>query len=125
MVLEVVVGLAGIAFIYAYLYANSPKENTWFKILFLFLSLFTIIILTWSIVYGQSVTYNYFYDAGTATLFLNGTENTTISDNMQPLLSTYFTGNMWVVITLLFIIVILFLVSLFSEFTKKKQEKGL
>jgi len=122
MSLEVVVGLSFIAFIYAYIYGKTPKENFWFRLFFLSACLFTVSFLCWVLYNTSEITIVKKYDANENFV---GTEilNTTLSDSIKSGLLTYMEITIWIPIIVLAVSMVIFIWNIFSGILEKKKQK--
>jgi len=106
--LEWVIGLGIIAFIYSYLYAKTPEKNIPLRIFFLMLSLWTITLLSYTVFKSPVTIITYKYDSsGNFT----GKEviNYTIPEGLRDSLSTYIEVSVWVPIVVFVIVLLAFL----------------
>jgi uncharacterized membrane protein len=120
--LEIIIALIAMAFIFAYLYKATPDESPYFKLLYITLCLFSLFSVTWVSFKPEAVTTTkYLYNA---TGGLTGTEvvNQTLSDGMTSFMQTQSYVIMVVAVAVFTILVIMFLWNLFADLSKKKKE---
>lgn len=116
--IETIVALATIAFLYAYLYSKSPESNTAsgfaFRILFLSMSLWTVWLLVWITYNSGNVTEVLKYDAN-GTYVGKEIWNTTLPTNIRDTLTTYLEITGWVPYITIAMIILFLLYNTFVE----------
>lgn len=122
-----VVGLLGISLVYAYIYANAPKENTWFRLFFLFVSIFTVIPLTWVMFNSQDVEIVTTYTNSTmAEVTSYDVYNYTLMGETRSVMLNYFSISIYIPLFVLALVLVFFIWNLFMELKNKHDEgKGL
>lgn len=115
MTLELVVGLVGISLVYAFIYANAPKENTWFRLFFLFVSIFTVIPLTWVLFNGQQIETVIGYNVTDGSVLTREVHNITTLGETRGVMLSYFSISIYVPIMVLAIVMIFFLYNIFMQ----------
>ena len=126
MAIEWIVGLGFTAFIYAYLYSQSPKDNPPMKFFYLALCLFTIVELSFIMYWDSSQNIPIsiqIEDLGNNQTLITPSQNNTAS----PTFLTNFQITQVVPVLQLAITLVLFLYNLFSNFMdkrKKERESG-
>ena len=116
--LELIIGLAAISFIYAYLYSKTPENNQAFKLLFLALSLFSIVLLVWLMYNVPTEKVVYKYDSsGNFT----GKEVMKISldEGVKNTLLTYLEVSMYVPIIVIALVIIFWIWNAFGSLLRR------
>lgn len=120
--LEVVIGLGIISFIYAYIYSQIPKENAWYKFLFLSLTFFSIIFLIWNLSNLNTTTEIKTYSSSGEFLGVE-VQTSSLPNPIKETLLTYMDVTITVTIFVLAITLVLFIYQTFKGLIEKKKEK--
>ena len=128
MIFEAIIGFGLIAFVLAFLYANSPDSRTasgfTFRLVFLLCSLFALVVMSWLMYAGSETTYSEGYDWDGASWVLSTGCNTTVTLSETSKASVFGWFSAWVAVPYLIIAltIIFWLYGLFKETMRKKKE---
>ena len=122
--LEIIVALGIIAFIYAYLYSKSPDPRTasgfTFRLLFLSMCLWTVYLLVWVGYNANTMTTVTKYDNfGNIT----GTEvwNTTLSQPVRKTMLAYLGVSTWIPYVVIALILVFLIYNTFVSVLNKRE----
>ena len=118
MSLEIIVGMGFISFIYAFLYNVTPKETFWLRFLYLGLCLFSIVLLTWTMVTAPSLS--------TSVEILDLGNNVTrvtpiVNSSLTETYTTYLDVTQYVPLIVITTSLIIFLYNIFMEFSRRRK----
>ncbi|MEM5867948.1 MAG: hypothetical protein QXG39_08530 [Candidatus Aenigmatarchaeota archaeon] len=122
--LEVIIALLGLTFLWAYLYSKAPESTTAsgfaFRLLFLGMTLWTAYLLTWSVFQANTTIEIYEYDQyGNYT----GKEvyNSTLAQPIKQTILGYLDVLSWVSYTVTALIIIFFIYNSIVGFFEKRK----
>ncbi|MEM5854211.1 MAG: hypothetical protein QW228_07640 [Candidatus Aenigmatarchaeota archaeon] len=122
--LEVIIALLGLTFLWAYLYSKAPESTTAsgfaFRLLFLGMTLWTAYLLTWSVFQANTTIEIYEYDQyGNYT----GKEvyNSTLTQPIKQTILGYLDVLSWVSYTVTALIIIFFIYNSIVGFFEKRK----
>ncbi|MEM5867547.1 MAG: hypothetical protein QXG39_06475 [Candidatus Aenigmatarchaeota archaeon] len=122
--LEVIIALLGLTFLWAYLYSKAPESTTAsgfaFRLLFLGMTLWTAYLLTWNVFNINTTTEIYKYDQyGNYT----GKEihNSSLTEPIKQTILGYLDVLTWVSYTVIALVMIFFIYNSIAGFWKKEK----
>jgi len=122
--IEVIIALLGLTFLWAYLYSKSPESSTVsgfaFRLLFLGMTLWTAHLLVWNVFSINSTTEVYKYDQyGNFT----GKEihNSTLAQPIKQAVLGYLDVLTWVTYVIIALIMIFFIYNSISSIMRKRE----
>ena len=122
MIGTILLGILVIAFILAYLYKATPKQNVGFKVLYLAMSFFTIFSYLWLSIHPQWFSiHKEVWQNG--TLYQNETLTYSFNDNAISFLTTYSYAFLSTTILVLFIIFIMFVHNILTSIGVEQYEE--
>lgn len=123
--LEVILALAGLTFLWAYLYSKSPKSTKSsgfaFRLIFLSMTLWTSYLLIWNVAtINTSIEVFKFNETGNFV----GKEihNSTLSEPVKQSVIAYLDVLTWVTYAIIALIVIFFIYNAFTDILAKRKE---
>jgi hypothetical protein len=121
--LELIIGIACMAGLFAYLYAHTPPESSSFRFLFLCLTMFSMSLLAFNMIDASTLTMVTKYDNN---MTLTGYEqsNTTLSQPMQDTMSVWLTVMLYVTMTVIMVLIVIMIYNILAFLINESDEKN-
>jgi hypothetical protein len=113
--LETIIGLGIIALTYAYIYSKMPEENTSFRMLFLGLSLASIMTIAWTVYSSPN-------QASSFTMITIG-NTTTITPIENTGTNTLYLSFFYIQIVVFFFVLFMLLIGIFKSNIPTEEQK--